>query len=321
MEFISNCTQEVVKKAAQALKDGQLIAFPTETVYGLGADATNEKAISRVYSVKGRPTDHPLIVHISSMKKLEEWASDIPDFAYKLATEFWPGPMTLILRKSLLAKDFITGGQQSIALRVPRHSCAQKLLKEFEQIGGMGVAAPSANKYGAVSPTSSIAVLRELGSKLNFKDMILSSSGCDIGIESTIINCLESNPQILRPGFLLEENILEKFSSMKFATYNSNNLRFSGNKKNHYSPNAILAINGVPIEGQGLIALRSFETPKGVIRLSSPANMIEFARELYGAFRLADDMGIEQVSIVLPEYRGIGIAIWDRVYRAAAGKS
>ena len=320
MEFISDCTHEAIKKAARALKDGHLVAFPTETVYGLGADATNEKAVSRIYSVKGRPTDHPLIVHISSIKKIDDWAIDIPDFAYELATEFWPGPMTLILRKSLLARDFITAGQQSIALRVPRHSCAQKLLKEFELNGGMGVAAPSANKYGAVSPTSSIAVLKELGSALNFKDMILSSSGCNIGIESTIINCLGSKPQILRPGFLLEENILEKFSSMEFGTYNSNNLRFSGNKKNHYSPSAILAINEVPKEGQGLIALRSFETPKGVIRLSSPANMNEFARELYAAFRLADDMGIEQISIVLPEYRGLGIAIWDRVYRAASGK-
>jgi tRNA threonylcarbamoyl adenosine modification protein (Sua5/YciO/YrdC/YwlC family) len=176
MEFISNCTADAILNAAKALKDGHLVAFPTETVYGLGADATNAKAISRIYSVKGRPTDHPLIVHISSINKLADWATDLPDYAIKLAREFWPGPMTLILPRSEMAKDFITGGQNNVGLRVPDQPIALALLRMFEELGGKGVAAPSANKFGAVSPTTAEDVNEELAKFLTSNDLVLSNS-------------------------------------------------------------------------------------------------------------------------------------------------
>ena len=150
MSFISKCDATVIHSAAQALGAGHLIAFPTETVYGLGADATNPDAVKRIYEVKGRPEDHPLIVHIASLDQMDQWAIDIPEFAIKLARDFWPGPMTLVLRRSAKAKDFITAGQETVALRVPAHPIALALLKEFNE----GIAAPSANRFGSVSPTT-----------------------------------------------------------------------------------------------------------------------------------------------------------------------
>jgi L-threonylcarbamoyladenylate synthase len=173
MSIISNCTESVIKNAATSLMEGNLVAFPTETVYGLGADATNKDAIARIYKVKGRPIGHPLIVHISSLGNLDKWARDIPEYAVKLARAFWPGPMTLILPRTDLAKDFITGGQNNVGIRVPSHSIALELLKEFENQGGLGVAAPSANRFGAVSPTTASAVEIELVDFLSENDQIL----------------------------------------------------------------------------------------------------------------------------------------------------
>ena len=200
MEIISRPTQNEIKRAAKTLKDGHLVAFPTETVYGLGADATNEKAVSRIYSVKGRPTDHPLIVHISSINQLDKWTIDIPEYALMLASEFWPGPMTLILKRSSLAKDFITGGQDNVGVRVPAHPTALAMLAKFDEAGGHGVAAPSANRFGAVSPTTSAAVDEELGDYLGTGDLILDGGQSQVGIESTIIDCTNSAPKVLRPG-------------------------------------------------------------------------------------------------------------------------
>jgi L-threonylcarbamoyladenylate synthase len=266
MEIISNCTQDDIKKAAKALKDGHLVAFPTETVYGLGADATNEKAVSRIYSVKGRPTDHPLIVHISSVNQLDKWAIDIPDYAIKLAKEFWPGPMTLILRKSSLAKGFITGGQNNVGIRVPAQAVALLLLKEFENLGGLGICAPSANKFGAVSPTYAQAVLEEIGSSMDSSDLILDGGFCKIGIESTIIDCTKLEPIILRSGFITQEHITQLLN-INSKIENKNTIKHSGNFQSHYSPKAEIFINKTPMTGQGLIALSSIKTPEGVIRL------------------------------------------------------
>jgi L-threonylcarbamoyladenylate synthase len=200
MAIISNCTASIIKDAAIALKQGHLVAFPTETVYGLGADATNEKAIARIYEVKGRPTDHPLIVHISSMELMGKWASEIPEYAIKLARQFWPGPMTLVLPRTNIAKNFITGGQDTVAIRVPSHTLANQLLKEFEYLGGYGVVAPSANRFGKVSPTSVDDVKEELTEYLKSKDLVLDGGLSLIGVESTIINCTNTTPIILRPG-------------------------------------------------------------------------------------------------------------------------
>ena len=209
MSFISNCTASAIKDAATSLINGDLVAFPTETVYGLGADAGNEKAVKKIYQVKGRPSDHPLIVHISNLKQLDKWAREIPEYAIKLARSFWPGPMTLILPRTALAKDFITGGQDNVGIRIPDQTLALALLTEFELQGGLGVAAPSANRFGKVSPTTAKAVEAELGAFLDSKDLILDGGSCEVGVESTIIDCTTQTPIILRPGAVTSAMIKE----------------------------------------------------------------------------------------------------------------
>ena len=200
MVLISSCTASTLKDAAASLRSGNLVAFPTETVYGLGVDATNKDAVAHLYQVKGRPSDHQLIVHISSMANLDKWAREIPEYAIKLVRTFWPGPITLILPRTNLAKDFITGNQDSVGIRVPPPPLATALLKQFEDQGGLGVAAPSANRFGKVSPTTADAVVEELSSYLSPTDLILDGGPCQVVVESTIINCTEDFPEILRPG-------------------------------------------------------------------------------------------------------------------------
>ena len=314
MEIIANVTEGVIKKAAKALKDGHLVAFPTETVYGLGADATNEKAISRIYSVKGRPTDHPLIVHISSINQLDKWAIDIPDYAVKLAKEFWPGPMTLILKRSDLAKDFITGGQDNIGLRVPSQPVAIELLNEFEKIGGQGVAAPSANKFGAVSPTSAKAVKDEIGNLLKIEDLILDGGQSLVGIESTIIDCTKGSPTVLRPGAITYKMIKVLLGYIKNEKYAQ--IRVSGQFKSHYSPKAIVLVDTKPEPGDGFIALAEILTPTGVIRLATPIDIDMFARDLYAALRLGDDKNLSRIVVYTPEGGGLSAAIRDRLEKA-----
>ena len=318
MEIISNPTQDEIKKAAQALKDGHLVAFPTETVYGLGADANNEKAVSRVYSVKARPTDHPLIVHISSINQLDKWAVDIPEYAKKLAKEFWPGPMTLILKRSEIAKDFITGGQENVGVRVPSHPVALALLSEFEKLGGLGVAAPSANRFGKVSPTSSTDVQEDLGKYLEDTDQILDGGRSLVGIESTIINCLSESPVVLRPGSISNGQIhkfigAEKCLESKLVSVNAPGLLFA-----HYSPSAKVLTEGVPNVGDGFLALAEIPTPSGAIRLASPETVDQFAKVLYQSLRSADKNGIKRIFVSIPSGDGVAIAIRDRIQKAAS---
>jgi L-threonylcarbamoyladenylate synthase len=318
MQIISNPAHDEIKKAAKALKDGQLVAFPTETVYGLGADATNEKAVSRIYSVKGRPTDHPLIVHISSISQLDKWAIDIPEYAIKLAREFWPGPLTLILKRKNLAKDFITGGQESIGLRIPAHPVALALLSEFEKFGGEGVAAPSANRFGAVSPTTRFAVQEEIGSYLNPEDLILDGGACAIGIESSIIDCTNSDPNILRPGVVTLE-MVEKLIKVKIYTDLSlNTIKTSGLLSSHYSPRARVILNMLSEPGEGFIAMARIPTPKGSIRLSSPKNTEEFAQKMYEALRDGDRKNLSTIKVILPEGVGLVDAIKDRMNKSSS---
>ena len=317
MEIISNPTKDEIKKAAQALKDGHLVAFPTETVYGLGADATNENAVGRVYSVKARPTDHPLIVHVSSINQLGKWAIDIPEYAIKLAKEFWPGPMTLILKRSEIAKDFITGGQKNVGVRVPAHPVALALLSEFEKLGGLGVAAPSANRFGAVSPTTSNAVAEEIGNLLEGTDQILDGGQSTIGIESTIISCLSKTPSVLRPGFVT----LESISKLTGIDINSvdieNSIKVSGILSSHYSPKAQVVIQGVAREGEGFLALEGVKTPDGSIRLASPLTVDQFANQLYESLRLADQKGLTKVVVIPPHGKGLAMAIRERLNKAS----
>jgi L-threonylcarbamoyladenylate synthase len=317
MQMISNCTDVEVKKAAKALKDGHLVAFPTETVYGLGADANNSKAVARIYEVKERPTDHPLIVHISSINQISKWAIDIPDYAITLARKFWPGPMTLILSRSDLAQDYITGGQDTVGVRIPSHPVALALLSEFENLGGRGVAAPSANRFGAVSPTSAEAVNEELSRVFGSKDLLLGGGICKIGIESTIVDCTSILPRVLRPGFVTNEMIQEVTSLKIDHSRKKNMVRASGLMKSHYSPRAKIEIGSEPLPGDGFIALETYPTPEGVIRLAAPKTIEQYANTLYKAFRTADQNGILRIKIAMPAGNGLAAAIRDRIKKAA----
>lgn len=318
MSIISNCTSTIIKDAATSLTNGNLVAFPTETVYGLGADAINKNAVARIYEVKGRPADHPLIVHISSMKLLAMWARDIPEYALKLAQNFWPGPMTLILPRTELAKDFITGGQNNVGLRVPNHDVALALLKEFEGQGGLGVAAPSANRFGKVSPTTAHDVVTEIGDQLLVSDQILEGGSSYFGIESTIIDCCSSNPVILRPGAITSKMISSLLlNEVKQKLISDNKIKVSGILKSHYEPNARVFLSGNAQIGDGFIALEFESTPEGAIRLASPRNNLEFAQILYKALRLADSKRIRNVYIVAPQGEDIAVAIRDRLQKCA----
>jgi L-threonylcarbamoyladenylate synthase len=314
--FISNPSSEMISQAAQVLKAGNLVAFPTETVYGLGADAENEKAVARIYEVKGRPKDHPLIVHISEIKDLEIWTKDIPAYAIKLARDFWPGPMTLVLKRKDIAKDFITGSQETVGLRIPAQPIALSLINEFKKLGGKGIAAPSANRFGKVSPTTAEAVSEELLPYLNhFEDRILDGGQSLVGIESTIISLTGENPEILRLGFITKEMIEE--STGKSVTISASNIRVSGALESHYAPNAKVILNQDSQQGYGFIALSNIPTPEGCIRLSSPNNLEEYARDLYSALRLADLKDLQNVSAIPPMGNGLAAAIYDRLQKAS----
>ena len=317
-QFLSNCTADAMLDAAAHLKAGDLVAFPTETVYGLGADASNSKAVSRIYSVKGRPNDHPLIVHIASMERMGDWASDVPEYAIALARSFWPGPMTLILKRSELAGDFITGGQDSVGVRVPDHVVALALLDAFERAGGKGVAAPSANRFGHVSPTTATAVIEELGGYLSKDDLVLDGGACAVGVESTIIDCTGAAPSVLRHG-AISVAMIEECTGLK-TTQSDLEIRVSGSLENHYAPVAKVLLRETSIAGQGLIAHANISTREGVIRLASPSDDEEFARILYSALREADAQGLLEVVVVQPIGIGIAVAIRDRLARAANGR-
>jgi L-threonylcarbamoyladenylate synthase len=309
-----------IKDAASRLIKGDLVAFPTETVYGLGADATNRNAVARIFEVKGRPSTHPIIVHISSINYLDMWAKDIPDYAADLAQTFWPGPMTLILPRTDIAKDFITGNQDSVGIRIPSNTIAQELLKDFEALGGLGIGAPSANRFGAVSPTTAAAVEIELADFLSSDDKILDGGFCEIGIESTIIDCTKLTPSILRPGSISKEKIedvLNIYVKMNFNSAAIGQVKAPGLLESHYSPNAKVFLTGSPTPGDGFIALDSFDTPEGALRLASPKNNEEFARLLYEAFRVADKNRLKRIFVIPPIGDGIATAINDRLAKSS----
>jgi len=314
---MSNCSAEAVSKAAANLLAGNLLAFPTETVYGLGADACNADAVARIYSVKGRPADHPLIVHVGSMDALGDWAAEVPGYAISLARDFWPGPMTLIMKRSDLAGDFVTGGQETVGIRVPDHPVALGLLLAFAQIGGKGVAAPSANRFGNVSPTTAQAVADELSDYLGHADQILDGGPCEVGVESTIIDCTGEVPRILRPGAVTVAMIEASTGLSVVGVVDSVDIRVSGSLDSHYAPAATVVLDQSPVAGQGFIAIADVATPDGVVRLAAPKSNDEFARVLYAALRAADEQGLQTVVVAQPAGDGIAIAIRDRLKRAA----
>ena len=323
-QFLSNCSIDSLNFAAGALKEGSLVAFPTETVYGLGADATKELAVARIYEVKGRPADHPLIVHIADIKYLEQWISAIPEYAIDLARAFWPGPMTLILKRSELAKDFITGNQDTVGIRIPDNSLALGLLEAFHKIGGAGIAAPSANRFGQVSPTTAAAVREEIGDYLTDTDFVLDGGSSSVGVESTIIDCTSSTPRILRPGAItasmIEAVTKVKVSEVTQKDSSDSNIRVSGSLENHYAPKAKVILDQTPIIGSGYIALENIPTPTGVIRLASPRSVEEFARTLYESMREGDHQNLASIYIEQPAGEGLAVAIRDRLSRSARGR-
>jgi L-threonylcarbamoyladenylate synthase len=302
--------------AAGLLINGGLVAFPTETVYGLGADACNAAAVARIYSVKGRPADHPLIVHVASMDALGDWAADVPAYAIALARDYWPGPMTLVVTRSELAADFITGGQDTVGVRVPNHPVALGLLEAFARAGGKGIAAPSANRFGNVSPTTANAVSDELSDYLADSDVILDGGACAVGVESTIIDCTGDVPKILRPGAITEE-MIEHSTGLDVLDADGVAIRVSGSLESHYSPLAKVVLDQSPIAGQGFIAMADVAAAAGVIRLAAPTTHDEFARILYSALRAADQQGLNTVVVHQPQGDGIAVAIRDRLMRAA----
>jgi L-threonylcarbamoyladenylate synthase len=321
MTLLSVCTLDTLSDAALALKNGSLVAFPTETVYGLGADAQSEEAVARIYSVKGRPADHPLIVHIDSIDRMGDWSSDIPDYAIKLARDYWPGPMTLVLKRSDIAKDFVTGGQDTVGLRVPAHPLALGLLTAFVKAGGLGIAAPSANRFGKVSPTTADAVQEELEEFMADTDLILDGGPSLVGVESTIIDCTGDAPKILRLGAITKEMIEETTGLTLLSIGNVGSekpeIRVSGSLESHYSPKAKVLLDVIAEAGDGLIAPDQIPTPAGVIRLMAPSTNEQYARDLYRALRLADHKGLEIVVALQPGGDGLAAAIRDRLQRAA----
>jgi L-threonylcarbamoyladenylate synthase len=320
MPLISSPTTATIKEAARSIRTGNLVSFPTETVYGLGADATNAQAIAKLYQAKGRPIDHPLIIHISSITNLDKWAREIPEYAKKLAQRFWPGPMTLILPRADTAKDFITGGQDNVAVRVPAHALAFALLSEFEALGGLGVAAPSANRFGQLSPTTADAVLEELFNYLSVDDLIIDGGPCQVGVESTIINCTQTVPEILRPGAVTAAMIFDQIGvsvSQNNKDIDDLKIKAPGLLKSHYAPLAKVFLATAPKPGDGFIALDNIPTPDGAIRLASPKNHTQYAQLLYQALRLGDQKGLQRIVVIPPTGDDIAIAICDRLEKSA----
>lgn len=297
------------------------MAFPTETVYGLGADAENELAVRRIFAAKGRPSTHPLIVHLASAEALPRWASAVPIEARRLAAAFWPGPLTLVL-KSQRASDAVTGGQATVGLRVPAHPLALELLRAF----GGGVAAPSANRFGGVSPTTAAHVRMDLGEEV---DLVLDGGPCAVGVESTILDLSSGPPAILRPGGVPREE-LERALGRPVALREGGAVRTPGTLASHYAPRAGLVV--CPPGEVGQKAQRLFdsgkrvavmspergELPSGIAHFPIPPDPAGFARELYGTLRAIDEAGYEVIVAPEPPPEGIGMAVRDRLSRAAA---
>jgi len=312
-----------IEAAAAVLRGGGLVALPTETVYGLAADAENPAAVARVFQVKGRPPTHPLIVHIGSADKLGEWVEDVPDAARVLAERFWPGPLTLVLRRGSRVPLEATGGLETVAVRVPDHPVALALLSAF----GGGVAAPSANRFGSVSPTTADHVRAELGDAVDF---ILDGGPCDVGVESTIVDVSGQEVSVLRPGGVTRED-LESALGRPLAVHSSSDVRVPGQHPSHYAPNARVVL----VEPDRLLAEVELAREQGhqvgvflphsvdrdqvkahaVVEL--PASMTAYARGLYGYLRELDQQGCDLIIASLPQEQELGLAIANRLRRAA----
>ncbi len=310
-----------VVRAVEVLRAGGLIGLPTETVYGLGADASNDLAVRHIFAVKGRPSTHPLIVHVASVERARAWALELTAAGEKLAHAFWPGPLTLIVKRSALASDAVTGGQDTVGLRVPSHPLALELLEAF----GGGVAAPSANRFGRVSPTTAAHVRSELGDEV---DLILDGGPSQVGVESTIIDVTREPPRLLRPGGVSREAIEAVLGvALELATH-ATDVRAPGMLESHYAPRAGLwLVTSDQLFAEAtrrrdggarvvVLAPESIAVPQGVTRLAVPADDGGFARVLYARLREADSLG-DLILAVPPPESGLGLAVRDRLMRAS----
>jgi len=308
-----------VRRAAEILRAGGLVAFPTETVYGLGADASSAAAVARLYAVKGRPSDHPVIVHFSEAKGAFEWTREVPDTARTLAAKFWPGPLTLVLKRSARAADFVTGGEDTIGIRVPSHPVAHALLETF----GGGVAAPSANRFGRVSPTTAAHVRADLGADV---DLVLEGGASEVGIESTIVDLSRGAPVLLRPGHITQE-ALEATLGVPVAQRGKNAPKHPGGLERHYAPQTpvrLVPSHALDAEiaklGAGAAVL-AFSRPDERVDywLRMPRDAEGYAKRLYGALRELDEARCDAILIESPPAEPAWDAVLDRLRRAASG--
>lgn len=310
-----------ISQAITALAAGKLCAIPTETVYGLAANALDESAVDRVFAAKERPTDHPLIVHVASAADVSEWITELPKWAVDLTNAVWPGPLTIVGPRTTLASNSVTGNQDTVAVRVPSHPIAQELLQELKSNGVKGLVAPSANRFGHVSPTSAAHVAADLGEYLDANgDLILDGGDCQVGVESTIVLATGSQPVILRPGAVTAADI-KRITGVEVSEAATNAPRVSGALDSHYSPTAqVVLITGSEAEFEnnaGFLALAQTPTPTGLVRLASPETIEDFAHELYSSLRAGDDQHLETIYVVPPTGDGLAQAINDRLNRAA----
>ncbi len=318
-------TDAEITRAADVLRSGGLVGFPTETVYGLGADASSRDALHRLYAVKGRPADHPVIVHLASADQLAEWAAVVPEEARALADSFWPGPLSLVLPRTDRVPDEATGGLPTVALRVPDQPVALALLRAF----GGGLAAPSANRFGRVSPTSALDVRADLGDDV---DVILDGGRCRVGVESTIVDCGSGEPAILRLGGIPRERI-EDVLGRAVPVRSDGSVRAPGTLSAHYAPRARVEV----VEPTELVtrtrrelesgarvgvltAKLPHDLPPSAVVVGTPADPDEYARSLYRLLRAADDQQLDVVLAVPPPEVGIGAAVGDRLRRAAGAR-
>jgi len=324
-----------IERAARLLRQGELVAFPTETVYGLGADASNPQAVAKIFAAKGRPADHPLIVHLPDAAHLDRWARDVPEAARVLAARFWPGPLTLILKRQPSVPDAVTGGQDTVGLRVPNHPVALELLKAFAEVGSGGIAAPSANRFGRISPTTAQHVRDDLGEgEGSSVAMILDGGPCHVGIESTIVDVTGPRAIVLRPGMLSAIDIGRVLGRVPLSPDDPlapPAVRASGTLEAHYAPRTPLVLmpdDSLPIALRNAIVQQErvavlathpapFEMP-GVLWRIAPADPAGFAHDLYANLRELDELGCDRIVVQKPVGQPWQ-AILDRLKRAAAG--
>jgi len=311
-----------IERAVSLLRQGELVAFPTETVYGLGADAANPRAVAKIFAAKGRPADHPLIVHIPDATHLDRWARDISDAARVVAEKFWPGPLTLILKRHPDVPDCVTGGQDTVGLRVPNHPLALELLHAF----GDGIAAPSANQFGRISPTTAQHVREDLGDAVS---LILDGGPCQVGIESTIVDMSGERTTVLRPGMLAGFDIGLVLGRMPAEAVNTNSVKTPGSHEAHYAPrtpllltpedSVAIAVRTAIGQGKRMAVLAPFpapiEHPLLVHWHVAPTRAEDYARELYATLRELDAAGSDLIIVQRPPWP----AVIDRLNRASAG--